>query len=272
MTELYKYKIFSVISILFKFHHQVLPGMWRGNLDYLLWLRIRGLCGLGRSETVVLRHAEGNACSWASSAPWLRYQNAERWRRDKRWYRDVSRRNVSTAWTTISIFCKILRFILHWNFANDSFFQVSFGSAFWPSVPEYIDELIEALIAKRAPFVRLTAAFHVIYDSSLLLNQLLACGAPNAKLSEQQAERIKSSGLGMMTKWSPQHFVLNHPVLHFPIVTCPGSILKNFYRQLDGSLHMEVLIVLPNLLRAVSPCKGFFPNLTHHGNLPFFLW
>ena len=33
--------------------------------------------------------------------------------------------------------------------------QVSFGSLFWPPVPEYVDELIEALIAKKAPFVRL---------------------------------------------------------------------------------------------------------------------
>jgi len=34
------------------------------------------------------------------------------------------------------------------------FSQVSFGSVHWPSVPEYVDELIEALIAKKAPFVR----------------------------------------------------------------------------------------------------------------------
>ena len=34
------------------------------------------------------------------------------------------------------------------------FSQVSFGSFYWPSVPEYVDELIEALIAKKAPFVR----------------------------------------------------------------------------------------------------------------------
>ena len=32
--------------------------------------------------------------------------------------------------------------------------QVSFGTMNWPSVPEYIDELIDALIEKKAPFVR----------------------------------------------------------------------------------------------------------------------
>ena len=51
------------------------------------------------------------------------------------------------------------------------FFQVSFGSIFWPTVSEYVDELIETLIAKNAPFVRVLAAFYtIIYDSSLLLN------------------------------------------------------------------------------------------------------
>ena len=29
----------------------------------------------------------------------------------------------------------------------------------WPSVPEYEDELIEALIAKKTPFITLTATF-----------------------------------------------------------------------------------------------------------------
>jgi hypothetical protein len=31
--------------------------------------------------------------------------------------------------------------------------QVSFGSLFWPPVLEYLDELIDALIEKKAPFV-----------------------------------------------------------------------------------------------------------------------
>ena len=33
------------------------------------------------------------------------------------------------------------------------FLQISFGTLFWPSVSEYIDELIEALIEKKALFV-----------------------------------------------------------------------------------------------------------------------
>ena len=96
----------SVISILFKFH-QFLPWMWCGYRDHLICLWISVLGGI---ESVFLWHAEGTACSWASSAHWLWHQNSEQWRRDEHWYRDVSPRNASTARRTISIFCKILPF------------------------------------------------------------------------------------------------------------------------------------------------------------------
>ena len=33
-------------------------------------------------------------------------------------------------------------------------FQISFGTICWPTVPEYIDEVIRALIEKGVPFVR----------------------------------------------------------------------------------------------------------------------
>ena len=187
--------------------YQLLARMWRGNRDYILCLRI---FVPGRSETVVLWHTERSACSWTSSALWFRH--FERWRRDKRWYWDVSWRNASTAWRTISIFCKILSFLY---FLNNSS-QVSFGSRHWPSVPEYVDELLESLIAKKAPFVRLhlSVLSSMNYDSCLLLNQIFSYAPPNATISEHLAERIQSSGLGMKTKWSPQHYILNHPVLH----------------------------------------------------------
>ena len=47
-------------------------------------------------------------------------------------------------------FCEFLCVRTHINKIS----QVSFGSLFWLSVPEYVDEQIEALIAKKAPFVR----------------------------------------------------------------------------------------------------------------------
>ena len=43
-------------------------------------------------------------------------------------------------------------FFLAFEFHTCIFFF--FGPFHWPAVPEYVDELIEALIAKKAPFVR----------------------------------------------------------------------------------------------------------------------
>ena len=72
--------------------------------------------------------------------------------------------------------------------------------------------MIEALIEKKAPFVRDMLSIHTLTYS--LFNQILASASPRAKISEQQEERIKSSGLGVLTTWSPQQLILNHPVLY----------------------------------------------------------
>ena len=63
----------------------------------------------------------------------------------------------------------------------------------------------------------------------------------------------------MLTTWSPQQFILNHPVniSLTLLVLAEILIIKFFRRQLGGSLHMEVSIALLNLLGAVSLCKGF---------------
>jgi len=73
-----------------------------------------------------------------------------------------------------------------------SVFFISFGTIFYPTVSEYVDELIEAFIEKKAPFI-------------------FAHASPTAKISEKLIEKIKSSGLGQLTTWSPQQFILNHP-------------------------------------------------------------
>ena len=51
-------------------------------------------------------------------------------------------------------FVRFFPFFFQVEFELDNFPQISFGSVHWPPVPEYIDELIDALIAKKAPFVR----------------------------------------------------------------------------------------------------------------------
>jgi hypothetical protein len=201
---------FSVIRILFNFQ-QLFPWMWRGNGYYLLqlWIRL-----LGCNETMAFWHSERRTCFWTSATSWLWHRDPENRRRGKCWYRDISRGNAGTAWKTISFFCKIF-FLPVILVSSDQFllyYQISFGSIHWATAPEHIDELIDALIERKAPFVR-GAAFHtIVYDSGSLFNQILSSASPLAKLSEQQTEKIKSSGLGLLTTWSPQQFILNHPV------------------------------------------------------------
>ncbi|PPQ73094.1 hypothetical protein CVT25_007907 [Psilocybe cyanescens] len=70
---------------------------------------------------------------------------------------------------------------------------ISFGSLFWPNSQEYLEEVIEALIEKKFPFI-------VSYAS------------PYAKISDDLLQRVDESGSGLIAKWLPQLFVLSHPV------------------------------------------------------------
>ncbi|KAG6807555.1 hypothetical protein H0H92_007112 [Tricholoma furcatifolium] len=68
---------------------------------------------------------------------------------------------------------------------------VSFGTTFWPTVPEYLDEVIEALIEKNVPFI-------------------VAHASPFARISPELSAKVQASGIGLLTPWSPQQFVLEH--------------------------------------------------------------
>ncbi|PPQ89303.1 hypothetical protein CVT25_000370 [Psilocybe cyanescens] len=70
---------------------------------------------------------------------------------------------------------------------------ISFGSLFWPNNQEYLEEVIEALIEKKFPFI-------VSYAS------------PYAKISDDLLQRVNEAGSGLIAKWLPQLFVLSHPV------------------------------------------------------------
>jgi hypothetical protein len=78
---------------------------------------------------------------------------------------------------------------------------ISFGTMFWPTSPEYVDEVIEALIEKKFPFI-------------------FCFASPFAKISNELAERVKLSGLGMVTQWAPQQFILNHPATGWFLSHC----------------------------------------------------
>ena len=103
---------------------------------------------------------------------------------------------------------------------------------------------------------------HIILWFKFCTEQILAHASQRATLSEQLVERVQSSGMGIITKWCPQQFILNHSVLH-PNCYLSGLNIWIPFRRLDGLLRMEVLIVLLNLLRAVSPCKYSLQFRTH---------
>ncbi|KAF8067713.1 UDP-Glycosyltransferase/glycogen phosphorylase [Lyophyllum atratum] len=70
--------------------------------------------------------------------------------------------------------------------------EMSFGTVFWPTKSEYIEEVIEALLEKEIPFI-------------------LSHASPFAKVPVELSDKVQSSGLGLSTTWSPQQFILTHP-------------------------------------------------------------
>jgi hypothetical protein len=62
----------------------------------------------------------------------------------------------------------------------------------------------------------------------VLFYQIFAHATPYVKISERLIEKVKSSGLGKLTTWSPQQFILNHPVLYpYFFLTCLVHILND---------------------------------------------
>ncbi|KAJ7174998.1 UDP-Glycosyltransferase/glycogen phosphorylase [Mycena crocata] len=77
-------------------------------------------------------------------------------------------------------------------YGKDSVLFISFGSVFWPARPEQLEDLIDALTEKKFPFI-------------------LCHGSPFATVPDALMDKIKTSGLGIATKWCPQQLILNHP-------------------------------------------------------------
>ncbi|KAJ7121048.1 hypothetical protein C8R44DRAFT_787263 [Mycena epipterygia] len=75
---------------------------------------------------------------------------------------------------------------------ENSTILVSFGTIFWPTVPDHVTDLVNALTEKKFPFI-------------------LCHASPFAIISPALDEKIKASGLGMITPWCPQQFILSHP-------------------------------------------------------------
>ncbi|KAJ7746615.1 UDP-Glycosyltransferase/glycogen phosphorylase [Mycena metata] len=80
---------------------------------------------------------------------------------------------------------------MHAQHGEHSVVFISFGTVFWPTVGEYVDEVVEAFIEKTVPFI-------------------LCHASPFAKISKELSHKIENSGIGMLATWSPQQFILNH--------------------------------------------------------------
>ncbi|KAH9476096.1 Linamarin synthase 2 [Psilocybe cubensis] len=84
---------------------------------------------------------------------------------------------------------------------ENSVIFLSFGTVFWPTSQDYIEEAIEAFIEKNIPFL-LCYASHI------------------ANLSEEIINKVQGSGIGLVSKWLPQQFILNHPATGWFISHC----------------------------------------------------
>ncbi|KAJ7258928.1 UDP-Glycosyltransferase/glycogen phosphorylase [Mycena rebaudengoi] len=78
---------------------------------------------------------------------------------------------------------------------------ISFGTVFWPTAQENLEEIVDALTEKRFPFI-------------------LSHASPFAVVSPALSAKVTASGLGMLTAWCPQQFILNHPATSYFMGHC----------------------------------------------------
>ncbi|KAJ7210324.1 hypothetical protein GGX14DRAFT_625273 [Mycena pura] len=68
---------------------------------------------------------------------------------------------------------------------------ISCGTVFWPTVNDYVEELVEALPEMKAPFI-------------------LCHASPFAKISDELRSKVVNSGIALLTTWCPQQLILSH--------------------------------------------------------------
>ncbi|KAJ7726853.1 hypothetical protein DFH07DRAFT_235594 [Mycena maculata] len=94
-------------------------------------------------------------------------------------------------------------------YGEKSILFISFGTVYFPTVEEQLDELVDALIDKKFPFILCYASLF-------------------AQVSDKLMEKIKASGIGMATRWGPQQFILTHPATGWFLTHCGhGGIIES---------------------------------------------
>ncbi|KAI0674843.1 UDP-Glycosyltransferase/glycogen phosphorylase [Trametes maxima] len=75
-----------------------------------------------------------------------------------------------------------------------SLLYISFGSIFWPvKTPEKLWAALDVVMEKKIPFI-------------------LSHGSPMAVVPDEIKEKVKAYGKGLLSPWSPQQTILEHPV------------------------------------------------------------
>ena len=63
---------------------------------------------------------------------------------------------------------------------------------------------------RKIPFV--SGIFYSRLATNLSRVQLFSHASPMAQVPDEVQEKVSTSGLGFLTRWSPQQYVLSHPV------------------------------------------------------------
>ncbi|KAF8592151.1 glycosyltransferase family 1 protein [Ramaria rubella] len=87
------------------------------------------------------------------------------------------------------------------NHGEKTIIYVSFGTLFWPPKNEYVWVLVDAFMELGIPFI-------------------LSHPAKEAQVPESLADKIKQSGLGLLSKWCPQQTILNHKATGWMLTHC----------------------------------------------------
>ncbi|KAJ3487391.1 hypothetical protein NLI96_g3558 [Meripilus lineatus] len=82
-----------------------------------------------------------------------------------------------------------------------SMVYMAFGSIFWSVEPEKIWAFVDVLIEKKIPFV-------------------MSHASPFASVPDSMKEKVEKSGLGILSKFTPQHSILAHPVTGWFVTHC----------------------------------------------------
>ncbi|KIP11599.1 glycosyltransferase family 1 protein [Phlebiopsis gigantea 11061_1 CR5-6] len=79
-----------------------------------------------------------------------------------------------------------------------SLIYISFGTVFWPSNSENLWTFLDVLMERGVPFTTMSRQY--------------THPPKKKKVPDQVVEKIRLSGLGVLTTWAPQQVVLDHPV------------------------------------------------------------